>query len=255
MSTSPSPDIDRLSMERRLRRLEAGIGSGGSGGFGLSFPDFDQFPDNEVSKTPNGLVLKYSIDNLGSIGVTELNNVGFKFIAYAQFIQNSGGVFFFAMARMHISRQMGYIRADRTGITFDPNIANRKLWDDVMAYNGDRIQYLQIGQFTFQINGFGSPNGQGNAAPVGSLHFVMYSKSKWTLNVGRVVGQPALPTIYPCYTFGCSNITLVSAAAHSAIIGLGSSSGDWAIRPGIMLAQLQDMPVQFQDCYPRSWWS
>lgn len=257
VSTSPSPDIDRLSMERRLRRLEAGIGSGGSGGFGLSFPDFDQFPDNEVSKTPNGLVLKYSIDDLGSTGATSLNGVGLKALVYAQFIPNCGAVISYGAARIHISRPIGYISKTQHSITFESNVANRKLWDDWMYHNGDRFSGSAVTQFQCQnIYGFGTPNGQGDQGLLGSFLLFMNNKQKWAINAVAVTSViPNIKTLYPCYSFGASNVIFSSAFPSSMILWPGSITSPWGPRPNLTIAQPQDMPVQFQNIYPRSWWS
>lgn len=62
-----NPDVDPLSLSERVRKLESRLGPGGSGGgsFVGSIPDFDQYPDNAIKVTNEGMILKLSIDDIG----------------------------------------------------------------------------------------------------------------------------------------------------------------------------------------------
>lgn len=74
MSSLINPDIDRISLDRRILALEDKFGTGGSGGSGGGTPiitgaiDFDQYPDNAWTEAKEGMIFKMSIDDFQSIG-------------------------------------------------------------------------------------------------------------------------------------------------------------------------------------------
>lgn len=94
MTSYTNPDVDRVSLDRRVSALEdkfgisgpgGGSGGGAGGGAGggsspiiLGAIDFDQYPDNSWSEDREGLIFKMSIDDFPAIGATILPGFSLK---------------------------------------------------------------------------------------------------------------------------------------------------------------------------------
>lgn len=253
VSTSPTPDIDRLSMERRLRRLEAGIGSGGSGG---SAPiDFDQYPDNAFSLTPRGLILKVSVDDLGTIGVAALAGVGFKGIYLWNSLFSFGVVNPVVLSRFHLTREYSPITRPITGLQTSINLANRDLLTDL--YGTPPPQYANYTWAGFSITL--QPVTAANAATSGSFFCTFQlnvMQQGVTVNIGPVSVSQRL---FPCYIFGMNTTSSVYQITSPAYIAVNAHAGsNFGLTPqGIFMSayQFADLPPSASSFYPKSWLS
>lgn len=256
-----NPDVDPLSLSERVRKLESQLGpggSGGGGGSGFSFPDFDQFPDNEVSKTPSGLVLKYSVDNLNTItNITDLDGVAFKLIVCWQIIPNSAATYQYAIVRIHMTTGTGDISSEQAA-SFQPNIANQNLWEDTFIQNP--LQNAPSSHYMGLItcpNIFASSNDVDTyprTVNFGGLRIQMNTREPWVLRTSRRTMPSFTSPILPSYSYGASIVTMGQSSAVMTL-DVGSSNVNVGYSPYFTVKQLQDMPAIAQTMYPKSWLS
>lgn len=101
---SVNPNVDRLSIDERLRKLESRFpgGGGGGGNFSGTLPDFDQFPDNAIKLTNEGMVLKFSDSDLGrTFGLPPVNGVSLKFCYFMPYRNGTLSYPVYACARFY----------------------------------------------------------------------------------------------------------------------------------------------------------
>lgn len=256
MSASPIPDIDRLSMEQRIRRLEAGGGSGG-GGAGVGMPDFDQYPDNAFSESPYGIICKISIDDFANQNVPELSGLGLKACVLMSYVISWGLVQPKVLARAHLKKQYGrVITTTRHNIQSNITLANQNIVADLQTHNHPAGYNPSSPSFQVSVYAFRQQNGGGEASgSVGlcSVRIDAMAKGKVVLGVISSTFKPEQTTSYPCYMFGCGFATPSQSYSQYVNVTAGSSLGKIQNNSWISTAQLSDLPVSALNLYPKSW--
>lgn len=247
-----NPDVDCRSINQRLDRLERAFGISSSR-MSRSFPDFDQFPENELSKTPNGLVLKYSADDFGlSTGLPEFNKVGLKLIVCWQFIPNSTATYQYMAIRFHVTSVVDYIAADRS-TNIKPNVANLHLYEEAFSLNpSNQIEWL--GRIKCKAIGLaGDANVQGPIANLGGFDLRFFNRRDWSIIILKGGATHPYYKAFPSYAYGASAIVLSASSYANLECFAGTSIANVGLCPLFTVRQPQDLPASSQRMYPKSW--
>lgn len=253
----PNPDVDRVSLSERVRRLEGRFGPGGGGGLGVGMPDFDQYPENSVSETPEGTIIKISIDDFGNHNVRELSGMGFKFIAFMKWIASWAVYIPIVLCRGHITKQLSSISNNRSNIQTNISINNADIFVDRVCKGFPANVDLQLmPSVGVDVVGFKVPGGVGTVFQTTSLLGKITIKYWYKKNIVIDLMKPTVnSTIYPCYTFGCFTASVMSNPFFPQInqVVVGSNWGLIPFGDRYCAVQLTDLPPYALNVYPRSW--
>lgn len=257
---SVNPNVDRLSIDERLRKLESRFPGGGSGGgsFGGTLPDFDQYPDNAFKLTPDGIIGKVSFADFGQeTGLNSFPGVDVKLCFYMPLKYGIPIGSFLLLTRMKYTRSFVSI-----GNSIGSTIQFAKTIDaqDLITpyYLGPNKQYADLTIYCSAKNNAGVAHG---------MQF---------LNLRLVDGQTAKPhlagvnrlstvekqwTIVPCTSFGVYISPMFPIGSEQLVRFYNfTNSYPWCgsstpvIGPNITVDNPQDLPNSFKPFYPSSWY-
>lgn len=252
--STTNPDVDPLSHNKRLDRLERALGIGGGGGGSASI-DFDQYPDNAFSLTPRGLILKVSVDDLGTVGVAALAGVGFKGIYLWNSLFSFGVVNPVVLSRFHLTREYAPITRPVTGIQTNINLANRDLLTGLYGTPGPPYANHAWAGFTISLSPLVTPNA-GTTSNTWCTFQLNVLRQGVTVNIVPSTGGQRY---FPCYIFGMATTTsvyLISAPSYIAVnAAAGSVFGINQNGTHMSAYQLADLPPSASSFYPKSWLS
>lgn len=263
MSSFPNPNVDRLSIDERLRRLEVGGSSGGGSG-GIARPDFDALPDNAFSLVKEGLVFKFSDPNVGATyGMSTAMNIGFKLCTLIPYKAGILATPPFVMVRFHYATNIPNLQQNLATI-------NKEITIDWAAIK-DRILYTVPPSGGSLVSLSFNPGGQLTDGTWTSRAF------RFGLNV-----QALNPNVTNKCTvqFHCGKLDSVPITGRGLKAGysfaadfvidpyqtlnlFGSASiwtGNYQLPVGgrnmgqsITVASLSQLPQFIKDVYPKSW--
>lgn len=264
-----NPDVDPLSLNERVRKLESRLGPGGSGGgsFAGSIPDFDQYPDNAIKVTNEGMIVKLSVDDIGAnIGLAEAGGVGFKFCGFLPYWGGVLGAPCFIAARCYYKNNLGGLpgsTSKNAGKVIPFDTAD---WVDhlhVLGGNGGGIVSIKFNLGGKTLNS-PLPTGtfdltlglsiQQNAAvpPIlsrneASVSFYAYS----TIDTRRQIIEG---NTYSFAAFWISDPWFVSNVSSGRILGQYTHSiGGFNSGTNFFVKNLQQVPPSAHQIYPASW--
>lgn len=255
-------DVDRLSLDQRVSKLEKRGGSGGGGNFSGNLPDFDQFPDNAMKLTNEGLVLKFSVDNVGTtFNCPYLPGVEFKSCAFLPYYSGILCSPFFLFARVRFKNNVNDFTSQGTQgysaqIPFDYSD-----YKDNLMYTNSSLGSL----FGFGLDGGGLSANNLNIvsfAPM-LLQGSLISMTSPNLSCSMSIYKPNLSrqAMSPCYSFGAAvmydfqNVVIMGpmARVHGGNYGLRMSVGGYNCGQNISVKDLNTLPAHIRNIYPASW--
>lgn len=252
--STTNPDVDPLSHNKRLDRLERALGIGGGGG-GSAPVDFDQYPDNAFSLTPRGLMLKVSIDDLGAVNVAAMAGVGFKGIYLWNSLFSLGIFNPVVLSRFHLTREYAPITRPITGIQTNINLANRDLLTDLYGTPGAQFANHAWAGFSISLNAVTTANAATTATTWCTFQLNVMRQGV-TVNIGQATGGQRF---FPCYLFGMNSTSSMYSLTTPSFVAVNAVAGSvFGINQNgslMTVYQLADLPPLASYLYPKSWLS
>lgn len=249
-------DVDRLSLDQRVSKLEKRGGSGGGGNFSGNLPDFDQFPDNAVKLTNEGLVFKFSIDDVGTTFNSPYSGLEIKVCALTPFYSGILSAPFYLLCRVRYKKNVndfaeiktyqGKVSIDMSDyaqLQYQPRVATPSnafalMLGALSSTNAIHSEFLTV---TFNIN----------LGVLGNANNVSFSVNKRS-PINLIAG--------PSYHFGAS---LMYQSSYSP--RFGGAGMPYALVPAILpvgginlgvcysALNLNQVPAYIKQIYPASW--
>lgn len=265
-----NPDVDPLSLNERVRKLESRLGPGGSGGgaFVGSIPDFDQYPDNAVKVTNDGVIIKFSFDDLGvNIGLAEVGGVGFKCCGFLPYWGGVLGLPYFICTRL-------YYKNGALGIPSGTHKNAGKVvpfdsadWVDQLAMPGG----LAGNFFTVKLGLWGKTANQTSSSYVFDLTFytsiqqstaippvLSKNEAQASINLYTTSNTQGVRIEQNSYTFGSywetNPLYSAYASAGRMVSGQYAQNIGWFNSgTNFFVQNLQQVPPSAHQTYPASW--
>lgn len=276
---STNPDINRLSLEERIKRLETRLPSPGAGGNADFFLDpkiVDQCPENAITDVGTGLVLRIDIPNFYDIQSFALggstvypgrifNNLELKFVRFYPRIQGTILNCFTEMGRAWLKAPITNVPAPRDGsyamnanLPFDDSVG-RDVFFNLMP-GITQVGYAGSG---CTVGLFSQANGP-NVVSFAGISFTCYSFTptrNYTTYMAvtgarRVNSKNESPTVYPSCSFGISRPVPFSAFPVEGKVYTLGASGDTGAQIGRFTgANPQSLPDIYKPFFPTSWYT
>lgn len=282
MTSYTNPDVDRVSLDRRVSALEdkfgisgpgGGSGGGAGGGSGggsspiiLGAIDFDQYPDNSWTEDREGLIFKMSIDDFPAIGATILPGFSLKICGILPKIYQYpwfGGLPSTLFARCQYNQDLTLPSTGAHQFNFSKTI-NWTPWFDFFNKQrpANRTQLLNL------VINCCSPSNKPTIPGTGGLGFALYFEI-FSDNFIRISLRKISVELYPDFIsfdfgasqgigFGACNYSYINAdwmfirnTTHST--ACGDVTCGWGIGWNPFVKKLNQLPSIFKQIYPKSW--
>lgn len=256
-----NPDVDPLSLNERVRKLESRLSPGGSGGgaFVGSIPDFDQYPDNAVKVTNEGVIVKLSFDDLGvNIGPAEAGGIGLKCCGFMPFWGGMLGGFQFVAARIYY----------KYGLNPLPPLQHKNASKTISFDVGEWLDYFfhPTAGLIHPVYLTFSPGGLGNhpyPRVINLLTLQVYvgligthpatSRNQASVTVNMYATAQKQESIkrntYAFEAFWMSGSSTMAMGRFS----VGVAPGGWELGSNFSVENLQQVPPSAHQTYPASW--
>lgn len=271
MSSLINPDVDRISLDRRISALEDKFGTGGSGpgpapspgpggggvfpggGGGGSWPvggssvitgaiDFDQYPDNTWSVDENFLIYKWSIND-STPGYAFPAGIDVRlclaFPTLYQFVI-PGAIPISGCARVKLSNLIPFT-SFKTSV-FRHQISKQNIIDYL---NGDaNLSLFNVFGMVFDITG---------SEDCLSYNPIYGIDNKFTMKIdltnnSLLLNVPTQGASQGCHYGICTSVSMSNAPSTRVEFFVGGNQGY-----GCLLNKPNDLPKWFQQFYPKSW--
>lgn len=279
---STNPDINRLSLEERIKRLETRLPVGGSGVGSLSSLYLnplvvDQCKNNAITDIGEGLVWRIEVDSTRAQPVipTGQNNIGDWNIKIATLMPKINGMYMLpthTLMRWQLRSTFSSITSrNALGCTiripfFDDSVGQDLLVKKFFYHNVQGARYTQV----LCSNALVCPflTSQGSPGIWASCYATYYFDAYQTASPPAYLGITCMPnntstyifpSAYPSVAFGSQPVRDVSPAAFGrasaweyCTVGYTTGAESYA---GATVAQPQNLPDFLKPIYPPSWYA
>lgn len=283
-----NPDINRLSLEERLRRLETRLpapGLGGTADFLLNPKIIDECKDNAVTDVDTGLVFKFTIDNFYDLNARASSgyNPGKCFnnleLRGAVFLPRVNGTLWGptgVMHRAYIKNSLGNIPqpidSNReynaiADINIDAGVFLSEVAPFFPSHTSIYIVNMARGGISFFENPQGTPTSSNVSGTISLMEFGYIVRKKTNSNQFEIAyhfkgtkyisGSPSkygFYTVYPSCSFGLSIQTNASIFSQTGASGFVVAGGTPTMS-GFTGRLPSDLPERYKFMFPTSWYS
>lgn len=270
-----NPDINRLSLEERIQRLETRLPTPGLGGNSDLFvsPDvIEQCKVNAFTDIGIGLVARVEIDDLATLttspgGQNHWRNFGVKWAGFMPRVQGiimNANMFYIRFTCLRTATFPNTERYPSSVVmmpsfdfsVYESEVANktagRVINGSVLGFANIRYCFLANNQQSFY---FGPCNGIGLVMRLDTrqVNFVIRSNGGNTIPIIPCTSFQVINTSFFPYT-PQSGVPLIGGANATVYQGHGTL-GDYNTNTGWTGIRATDLPDRFRQFYPRSWYS